>query len=178
MELVLINRLSKKECVDTFTSAKLACPSEIYSTLTDFEGKVSWQYTSRRSVKGLSAGGLTEEELNLLKHVRGTRSDTRARLSFLTSEVRQVQGVRKRRGQTSVPTSNLRSLGRLTDAYCLWYRSDPRFHCACFGWCFTSEASRGVRKRRGQNRAPADFHSTLTRGAARGSSKQHGICWQ
>ena len=102
MELVLINRLSKKECVDTFTSAKLACPSEIYSTLTDFEGKVSWQYTSRRSVKGLSAGGLTEEELNLLKHVRGTRSDTRARLSFLTSEVRQVQGVRKRRGQTSV----------------------------------------------------------------------------
>ena len=103
VELVLINRLSKKECVDTFTSAKLACPSEIYSTLTDFEGKVSWQYTSRRSLKSLSAGGLTEEELNLLKHVRGTRSDSRARLSFLTRFT--AQGERRRcRGTKGVPS--------------------------------------------------------------------------
>ena len=99
--LHFINRLSKKECVDTFTAAK--CPSEIYSTLTDFEGKVSWQYTSRRSMKGLSAGCLTEEELNLLKHVRGTISDSRARLSFLTRFT--ARGERRRcRATKGVPS--------------------------------------------------------------------------
>jgi hypothetical protein len=67
--LHFVDGLPKKECVAKFTGAKLACVSEIYATLTDFGGRASWHYSNGHSVKGLRAGGLTQEELSLLKHV-------------------------------------------------------------------------------------------------------------
>ena len=60
-ELHFVDRLSKRGCVARFTASKLACVSEIYATLTDFGGRASWHYLNRHSVKGLCAGGLTQE---------------------------------------------------------------------------------------------------------------------
>ena len=61
--------LSKKECVQRFLEAKLACQSEIYATLKEFEDKITSEYTSKRSRKELKAGGLTTEQLQQLKFV-------------------------------------------------------------------------------------------------------------
>ena len=35
--------LSPKECVDRLTDAKVSCKTEIYETLREFDGAVSWQ---------------------------------------------------------------------------------------------------------------------------------------
>jgi len=40
--------LSPKECVDRLTDAKVSCKTQIYETLREFDGAVSWQYTTRR----------------------------------------------------------------------------------------------------------------------------------
>ena len=61
--------LSKKECVQRFLEAKLACQSEIYATLKEFEDKITSEYTSKRSRKERKAGGLTTEQLQQLKFV-------------------------------------------------------------------------------------------------------------
>ena len=59
--LHFVDGLPKKECVAKFTGAKLACVSEVLVTSTDFGDRVSWQYSNRHRVKGLCAGGLTQE---------------------------------------------------------------------------------------------------------------------
>ena len=61
--------LSKKECVQRFLEARLACQSEIYATLKEFDDKITCEYTIKRSRKELKAGGLTTEQLQQLKFV-------------------------------------------------------------------------------------------------------------
>ena len=61
--------LSPKECVDRLTDAKVSCKTQIYETLREFDGAVSWQYTTRRRKRSerVCAGGLTAGELKCLK---------------------------------------------------------------------------------------------------------------
>jgi hypothetical protein len=60
---------SPKECVDRLTDAKVSCKTEIYETLREFDGAVSWQYTKRGRKRSelVCAGGLTVGELKCLK---------------------------------------------------------------------------------------------------------------
>ena len=71
--------LSPKECVDRLTDAKVSCKTQIYETLREFDGAVSWQYTTRRRKRSerVCAGGLTAGELKCLKvliNQRGSKS--------------------------------------------------------------------------------------------------------
>ena len=61
--------LSPKECVDRLTDAKVSCKTQIYETLREFDGAVSWQYTKRgrKRSERVCAGGLTAGELKCLK---------------------------------------------------------------------------------------------------------------
>jgi hypothetical protein len=61
--------LSPKECVDRLTDAKVSCKTQIYETLREFDGAVSWQYTTRgrKRSERVCAGGLTAGELKCLK---------------------------------------------------------------------------------------------------------------
>ena len=56
--------LSPKECVDRLTDAKVSCKMQIYETLREFDGAVSWQYTKRgrKRSERVCAGGLTAGE--------------------------------------------------------------------------------------------------------------------
>ena len=56
--------LSPKECVDRLTDAKVSCKTQIYETLREFDGAVSWQYTKRgrKRSERVCAGGLTAGE--------------------------------------------------------------------------------------------------------------------
>jgi hypothetical protein len=51
------------------TDAKVSCKTEIYKTLREFDGDVSWQYTKRgrKRSERVCAGGLTAGELKCLK---------------------------------------------------------------------------------------------------------------
>ena len=59
--------LSPKECVDRLTDAKVSCKTQIYETLREFDGAVSWQRAGASATSGCAQADSLRGSSNVLK---------------------------------------------------------------------------------------------------------------